>query len=937
MAGCTGLGSGSMYKTKAGFVVHRPDGHAVAHPGISDVPYTASVEAWATTMFAGCTYIQRDCDGIAAMDLTVPGVIAVQAPKGAGKSKAIRASVKALSDATTAVQITFRRTLAWTSSREIMGDRASLYSDIHGTIRASEYPRHTIVVNSVARLQGPYDVVIIDELVAVMDALASYLLSGPGRVAAVHALSQLLASATTVVVADAMLDAQCVAFVLTARCASTASLTLYDYVRRVHEDYVFYAHENSGTWHAGLDAALRAGKRVVVPCMTKSMAKALEARYTRTYKTQCYTAETDPLVVEAHMTDIHKHWAKAQLLVYSPVVTAGCSFELKHFDVAFFYGFTGMGSVRNAIQMIARVRDIAEKTVHVFIDRVSTFGVPSAVVGRIEGMGVGMASDDVTTSSPCLTLMTMLHTYRRTEDVQARLAFSYCFWSLVRHSGAAIRFLQDGLVDAVPAEWRRVEVAPAAVARGDAGAAPPFSRREHFAVHDWDGYETGLDVHSRTDAVAWHDSRDPPLQRVDAVNPDHVLDVGCATFSGVQLHVGDDDDGLAFPSWCQAQEVEPRMRAWCRLVAQRAVLGTEGSFCDRLHIPRTKPVKRTVVMFRTAASYTTTWSPDGIRDAALVSTRPFFSVSTPCEDPEALQAAWVLAGMEMAFRSGRPATVGILDVMPVCVELAAAVAVRMCRITRYAAWVGVNVPMPCQTGVVDYLYMDYDGCFHAVTVRMSGDVVANARMDLLKTQVLVAALTAVPVATVRVLYLRTDESVVMNTTGWDASPLRNALSVTGLPAWRVADAVVYATCDAVGVGMEVYFPSDNSHVHASTTDALWSLVGPRRRLVSWNYTLFSDGDDRFDDRVFDIALALGKRLQNAHGDDALQVRCAHVLDGRADDEQHVGHPARRVERLYQGMITTGLLVYISTMGGPEGVSARCVPSVAFMTQYFGMH
>ena len=921
--------SGSpFYKTKAGFVVHRPDGHAVTHAGILTVPYTASVEGWASTVFAGCNYIQRDCDGIAPIDLAVPGVVAVQAPKGAGKSKAIRASVHALCDATTAVQITFRRTLAWTSSREIMGDRASLYSDVHGPIRASEYPRHTIVINSIARLQGPYDVVIIDELVAVMDALASFLLSGPGRVAAVHALSALLASAKTVVVADAMLDAQALLFVLTARHAHTSSLTLYDYVRRVHEDYIFYAHENSNTWHAELKAALRAGKRVVVPCMTKSMAKALETQYTGTYKTQCYTAETDPLVVEVHMSDIHKHWAKAQLLVYSPVVTAGCSFELKHFDVAFFYGFTGMGSVRNAIQMIARVRDIAEKTVHVFIDRVSGFALP------VVAPPIPVTARPVRAPA-CLTLMDMLHTYRRTEDTHARLAFSYCFWTLVRHSGAAIRFVKDGLLGAVPPEIR---AAPPATAGVPDAQQAPFIRREHFAVHDWDGYETGLDVHARTDAVAWHQNRDPPLQRIDAVNPDHVLDVGAVSYTDVQLHCDDNvDDGIVFPPWCQAQEVEPRMRAWCRLVAQRSVLGAEGVFCDRPSFPYAKPAKRTVVMFRTAASYTTTWSPETIRTSALVSVRPFFNLKSACTDPETLQAAWVLAGMEMAFRSGRPSTAGVLDVMPESVDVATIVSARMCRMTRYASWVGVNVPMPAQAGVMDYLYMDHDGLFHACTVRMSGDVVANARMDLLKTQVLAAALTSVRVATVRVVYLRSDESVVMHTEGWDPTPLRRALTVTGLPVWRISDRVVYAACHAVGAGMQLFFPSEKTRVHVSTPDELWAAVGLHRRLVSWNYTLLSDGDDRFDNRVFDIALALGRRLQACHGEDALQVRCAHVLDGYDDNDDDDDGDAQRVERLYNGMVTTGLIVYISDTGGPEGVSCRCVPSVAFMTQYFGMH
>ena len=957
--GCVAM---ALVKTKAGFVLNRADGHAVAHPVIESVPYTASIQQWVQGAFPGCTYVQHDCDGIVPLDMTVRGVTALQAPKGCGKSKAVRAGVAALPDATTVVQITFRRSLAWTSSN-LMGPRASLYSDVFGTITAAEYPRHTIVVNSIARLQGPYDVVIIDELVAVMDSLASSLLTGPDRVDAVRALTALLTSATTVVVADAMLDATALRFVLTAAQLPAERLLALDYIRRIHDDYVFYAHENANTWHAGLRTALQAGKRVVVPCMTKSMALAIEAQYSRLYVTQGYSGDTDPVLVERHMTDIHTHWARVQLLVYSPVITAGCSFELKHFHVAYFYGFTGLSSIRNAIQMIARVRDIEDKTVHVYIDRAGSCAVPDVLealqadeapsvsspatvaascAAVLPSTSSSVALSDTSSSfhtRPYLQLMRMLHTYRRHEDVTARDAFAYGFWTLVRHSGARIRFLRDDLKSSAP---------PALLAMPDvvvvADAPPrdlptPFVRKEHWTAHGWDGHETGLVLHRFGEPVACHELRLPIAQRVAGLNPDHMLDCGFMQSSMCELQCGDDAGTLLqFPAWCSALDSDTRMRAWCRLVTQKATWGRDGTLARRLVLPTTRPATRCTVLFDLTCMGATEFASLALRSDASTAARQFLDAKTAVAD--VLQEAWVLAGVETAFRYGTVVPSSILEPMLPCPDLAATLAARVTHVTRYAYWVGINVAMPQQGGVLDYLYMDHDGCFHACTVRVSGDVVANARLDLLKTQAMLSSLATPRVSTVRILYVRHDESVVVDVSTWSPAPLRRALTATGVPPWPLHERVVYAAFDATASVMRLFDPLLGATRVIADVDELWRAVGPQRRLVSWNYTLFSDGNTSFDDCVYDIALALRIRLTREHGEDALQVCYAHVIDGvdgsgRPTPVQDPPCNAQRVRMLYIGVVASGLLVYLAPDSAqPEGVTLRCVPSVSFMRQYF---
>ncbi len=450
---------------------------AVTHPAITALPYERSIAPWVRAYFPDAEYVQRgeDVTAIRDGDLPLPsyqGVIALQGAKGLGKSKAVHAAVSSLPVDTTAVQVTFRRSLAWSSNR-LMGEGAALYSTIPDTtpISARHYPRLTILVNSIARVRGCYDVVVIDELVSVVDMLSGSLLGAEARISALFTLAQLIAGARVVLVADAVLDAACLQFVCKCRRindpAAAVPLRVLDYTYRLHSDYRYVAHENEWTWRGALDEALRAGQHVVVPCMTKGMATRLAAAYRKSYTVQCYTADVDPAHLHAHMRDIHKHWSGVQLLVYSPVITAGCSYELPHYDVIFFYGMAGLGSVRSAMQMIARVRAVATKTVHVYVARAQRYTPLTDAelhryLGEEDADTAAAMARDVAHASPSssagkssladvqMQLLHHLDRYKRQEEALAALAFPFYFWSLVRHTGARITFPAHELLPRVP-------------------------------------------------------------------------------------------------------------------------------------------------------------------------------------------------------------------------------------------------------------------------------------------------------------------------------------------------------------------------------------------------------------------------------------------------------------------------------------------------------
>jgi len=75
---------------------------------------------------------------------------------------------------------------------------------------------------------------------------------------------------------------------------------------------------------------------------------------------QKYSATTDASVKEEHMKDVHKYWRK-RIILYTPTVTAGISFELKWFDKIFAVFKNDSCDVLSCTQMLGRIRNLNDK------------------------------------------------------------------------------------------------------------------------------------------------------------------------------------------------------------------------------------------------------------------------------------------------------------------------------------------------------------------------------------------------------------------------------------------------------------------------------------------------------------------------------------------------------------------------------------------------
>ena len=112
---------------------------------------------------------------------------------------------------------------------------------------------------------------------------------------------------------------------------------------------------------------LTRGKRVVVCSSTKTFTIAMHsfiaARRPET-RILLYNSST-----KEDISDVNTYWKTCDLLIYSPSITAGVSFEQEHFDslVAFLVNSQFTPSVDMVLQQLFRVRNLTDGEMHLYV------------------------------------------------------------------------------------------------------------------------------------------------------------------------------------------------------------------------------------------------------------------------------------------------------------------------------------------------------------------------------------------------------------------------------------------------------------------------------------------------------------------------------------------------------------------------------------------
>lgn len=284
------------------------------------------------------------------------GIVVVKAAMGVGKTKALNAFLKGKDSV---LMVTFSRALAAKLVAEF--DDMVDYQTKEGYL---DDDRIVVCLDSLWRIKTRrFDYVVLDEAVSVLLHFNSYLMKRASENAA--ALDAYMTTAGHVFVVDAAVDLPFVAtFVAHLECnrSQKAVWIRNRYVRPTNRVATIRDKPHGKTALDEICADVRRGKRVVVCSSTKRFVEQLVDRVSSKCPRSRIVAHHGDASCSDPLDDVHALWAQADLLVYSPSVTAGVSFELEHFDVLYANFVKSMYTpgVEISLQQLFRVRRLNE-------------------------------------------------------------------------------------------------------------------------------------------------------------------------------------------------------------------------------------------------------------------------------------------------------------------------------------------------------------------------------------------------------------------------------------------------------------------------------------------------------------------------------------------------------------------------------------------------
>lgn len=297
----------------------------------------------------------------------------VRAPMKLGKTKALARFIQthfAFEDARI-VFVSFRRTFSSATSKSFAD--FLLYTNIKGTISQE---RVIVQVESLHRIDpeiyGRVDLVVLDESESIIDQFGSSLSMHHAQDFAVF--QWLIKNAKMVIAMDAFISTRTSILLTRMRGKEGSCLITNGYKNAT--DYKYYFSYNYACWLFALHESLRKNEKVVICSNCASEARVISNILEDNFgdiRIKMYTADTPARTKTDDLADVDIAWCDCDVLIYTPTITAGVSFEKIHYDRLFGYFTDKSCSAQVCMQMMGRIRNIAEKSVFIFLRTEPTY------------------------------------------------------------------------------------------------------------------------------------------------------------------------------------------------------------------------------------------------------------------------------------------------------------------------------------------------------------------------------------------------------------------------------------------------------------------------------------------------------------------------------------------------------------------------------------
>lgn len=236
----------------------------------------------------------------------------------------------------------------------------TLYSDVRGQIPPSG--RLIIQIESLHRYDvfkgaQPPDLIILDESESIIEQLSSGLSFNTNYVFQVF--SWLVRMSKHLIAMDANMGNRTYNTIMQIR-KSSPPFYHHNMYKNAECD-AYYITDTPALIIAHLLEKLESGFQVAFASTSRKFAKNVEEIVRRIHPDKAlkvYSVETDVAEKRQHLADVNTFWKMLDVLIYTPTVTAGVSFEETHFDYMFGYFIDLSCSAETCVQMLGRVRNI---------------------------------------------------------------------------------------------------------------------------------------------------------------------------------------------------------------------------------------------------------------------------------------------------------------------------------------------------------------------------------------------------------------------------------------------------------------------------------------------------------------------------------------------------------------------------------------------------
>jgi len=247
-----------------------------------------------------------------------------------------------------------------------------MYSDVVGPLNQHKLIVQVESLHRYEILEGgePPDLLILDECESIFEQFDSGLLRGNFN-SCFAKFQYLMRFSKHVVCMDAGVCDRTYRVVTALRAVTVDKPIHYHY--NTHKNATADRYWLTGDklrWLGVLYSTIEAEEKVAIPISSLMEAKILAENLGRRYPDKTvlmYSSETTQAVKKEVFGDVNTHWANADVLIYTPTVSAGVSFERVHFSKVFGYFTDQSCPIETCIQMIGRIRDVGDHSLFMYL------------------------------------------------------------------------------------------------------------------------------------------------------------------------------------------------------------------------------------------------------------------------------------------------------------------------------------------------------------------------------------------------------------------------------------------------------------------------------------------------------------------------------------------------------------------------------------------